>query len=235
MERTRKPTVVKKRKTDREDGASKPDEERENVTTHKMTLDELIAAQMEELVGELAQNSRDAELRHAKFLQVIGAQMILLGQTLEQTMLKQKEKEKETEVELRNALKEKEKAEMELKAAMEAIHEKEKEIMLLKTTVKELPELLKKSDVEKRDLRARVEEMEKMVRKQKETTHDKMCEAFIQGFDRAISQAKFLASEADFSEAHCLKVVMDGKLVDAEELEEESEEEEEEGEGENSV
>lgn len=99
------------------------------------------------------------------------------------------------------------------------LSEVENELKVQKECYKEISGLLKKKENDLSSLSTQVVEVSAKMKDLENRREGDVLDAFAEGFQRAVNQARFLCPEEDFSAMDPGKVIRDGNLVDDEEEE----------------
>ncbi|XP_072088834.1 uncharacterized protein [Arachis hypogaea] len=177
----------------------------------------VVAEEVVQSFSDIARVEEAGDVGVDQFLQVLGFRLACIGRSQEK-----KHKKIATEVDQCAVLKEqlisKETVLTELK---KNVSDLEGELKVEKENCEKVSKLLKKKETELEDKNKRVIDLTTQMKEFEASREGDILDAFAEGFERAVTQVKFLFPDGGFSLLDPSKVVRDGQLVDDEEVIEE--------------
>ncbi|QHO50274.1 uncharacterized protein DS421_1g21180 [Arachis hypogaea] len=177
-----------------------------------VVADEIVQSEVDrnrvEAVGDLGVD---------QYLQVLGFRLASIGRS-------QEKKHKKGLSEASKIVKLKEKlvlSDASAKDLKKKLSETETELKVEKECHERISALLKENENDISSINERLTELSAKMKKFEENKQGDILDAFAEGFERAVNQAKFLVPGGDFGAMDPAKVIQGGKLVDDEEVVEE--------------
>ncbi|QHO45504.1 uncharacterized protein DS421_6g179550 [Arachis hypogaea] len=176
------------------------------------------------VVDEIVQASSDlgriegvGDVGIDQFIQVVGLRLASIGRAQEKKHKKMLRAATENIV-VKEQLETKEKSLIELRKEIAAVKE---ELKLEKESHEKDVETLSKKEKELDNTSEQIVVLTLKLKKMESSREGEILDAFAEGFERAVTQAKFLLPDGDFTAMDPSKIVREGDLVDDEEVAEE--------------
>ncbi|XP_020961418.1 uncharacterized protein LOC110263883 [Arachis ipaensis] len=167
-------------------------------------------------VDEVCQTPSDVSLAEEvgdvaidQYMQVVGLRLASLGCSREKIHRKMVEKREDPSLKEELAVKVAKVSELEVK-----LFEVEKHLKEVKESYAKDVEDLKKKEADLSSLSTRMIEVTAQMKELEKNKQGEILDSFLEGFERAVLQARFLAPEVDLSAMDPGKIVQDGVLVE---------------------